>query len=71
MTITQGWTAKEAVAFTLCVEFYLTMIGMSIYAVHAGSVVWAGSTAVVGLGATGCLTAWLAFRGERLRTRNV
>ncbi|MDQ1031521.1 hypothetical protein QF035_009103 [Streptomyces umbrinus] len=68
-TAAGGWTAREAVAFTLLMEFYLLMIGMGVYAVHARSAVWVGATAVAGLGATACLTTWLAFRGERLRTR--
>ncbi|MFJ9033514.1 hypothetical protein ACIRQP_34430 [Streptomyces sp. NPDC102274] len=68
-TAAEGWTAREAVAFTLLVEFYMLMVGIGIYAVHVVSAVWAAATAVAGLGATVCLTAWLAFRGERLRTR--
>ncbi|MFI6125230.1 hypothetical protein ACIBCU_36870 [Streptomyces sp. NPDC051064] len=68
-TATGGWTAPEAVAFTLLVEFYMLMAVIGAYAVHTGSAAWAGATAVAGLGATACLTTWLAFRGERLRTR--
>lgn len=67
-TAARGWTAQEAVAFTLFVEFYMLTASTGVYAVHAESAVWAGATAVAGLGATACLTTWLAFRGERLRT---